>query len=295
MSIKRRHFVPALAAASVITIATGMFYVRGGSTPVDVGNAIERFRTSTSLAQAPAVTATPAAQTETTARERARTTSRDVVRQTEPDAIVRPQGRRPLPREGVYVYETTGGDEVDVLGGSRHTYPSETTITVRHGGCGLIERWDALEERWDERETCKTPKGDALERTTAFHEFFRRADERTYTCDYLAYPLNAQPGDLWTGRCVSGGSVVRLTGRAIGFETLAVNGTRTETLHVRVDVKLTGEQEGAGVREVWGDRATGLSIREKATTTSYSIQPVFGRTRYHESFEIRLKSLAPRT
>lgn len=291
VSIRRRHLVPALAAASVITIAAGIFYVRGGSTPVDVGNAVERFRTGATLTQAPAPTTAPRTRTQARAASAApeRATS-ETTRATDAS----PRGR-PLPRAGVYVYATTGGDEVDVLGGSRHTYPPETTMTIRHDGCGLIERWDALEERWDERETCKTPRGDSLKRYTAFHEFFRHADERTYTCDYLAYPLDAKPGDSWTGRCVSGESVVRQTGRAIGFETLHVEGRQIETLHVRVDVKLTGEQEGSGVREVWGDRATGLSIREKSQTTSYSVQPVFGRTRYHETVEIRLKSLAPRT
>ncbi len=45
-----------------------------------------------------------------------------------------------------------GGDrddeeEVDALVGSRHAYPSESTITVRPGGCGVLMRWDVLEER----------------------------------------------------------------------------------------------------------------------------------------------------
>jgi hypothetical protein len=276
---------------SVISIAAGIFYLRGGATPVDVDTAVDRFRTTTLVAPegsaAPAHTAGVPETVGSTARTQTVTSA----------PTVKPAPRevgRPRPAEGVYVYATTGGDEVDVLGGSRHTYPSETTVTIRHAGCGLVERWDALDERWDERETCSTTKGDALKRFTSFHEFFRHADERTYTCDYLAYPRGAEPGDVWRGTCVSGESVVHQTGRAIGFETLVVDGVRVKALHVRVDVKLTGEQEGTGVREVWGDRVTGLSIREKATTTSYSVQPVFGRTRYHESVEIRLTSLDPR-
>lgn len=286
---RRSHVAAGIAAISVITIATGIFYVRGGSTPVDVDAAIERYRTTTlgRPSEAPGVPrrSAPAAKTQPRSSERS-------VAETVPTA---PISRRPRPPEGVYVYATKGGDEVDVLGGSRHEYPSETTVTVRHTGCGLSERWDVLDERWDQRETCRTEKGDALKRFTSYHEFFRHSDERTYECDAMAYPAGAQPGDTWTGRCVSGESVVHQTGRAIGFETLVVEGVRLTTLHVRVDVRLTGEQEGKGRRDVWGDRRSGLSILERGTTTSYSVQPVFGRTRYHETFEIRLRSLKPRT
>lgn len=40
------------------------------------------------------------------------------------------------------------------------------------------------------------------------------------------------------------------------------------------------------------ERATAQPIG--ATLTTYSNQPVFGRTRYHEAYEIRLMSLEPR-
>jgi hypothetical protein len=280
-----------IAAFSVVSIAAGVFYLRGGSTPVAVDTAIERFRTTTLGASQPLIDTDATPKADTSKPKKAQTPVATAASVAEP----RSEAGRPKPPEGVYVYATKGGDEVDVLGGSSHAYPAETTMTIRHDGCGLIERWDALDERWDERETCKTPDGDALKRFTSFHEFFRHADERTYTCEFLTYPRDTRPGDTWKGRCVSGESVVHQTGRAIGYETLLVGGIRVKTLHVRVDVKLTGEQEGSGVRQVWGDLETGLSILERASTTSYSTQPVFGRTRYHESFEIRLKSLKPRT
>ena len=287
------HVAACIAAMSVVAIASGTFYLRSGSTPLGVGDAVERFRTTT-LTPAPENGAAENTG-DTSAPEARAATSRPRARTTYAVATPKRVVGRPRPAEGVYVYATKGGEEVDVLGGSSHTYPPETTVTIRHAGCGLIERWDALDERWDERETCATPDGDSLKRFTSFHEFFRHADERTYTCDFLAHPRAAKPGDTWKGRCVSGESVVNQVGRAIGFETIVVGGVRVTALHVRVDVKLTGEQEGSGVREVWGDRETGLSVLERATTTSHSMQPVFGRTRYHETLEIRLTSLEPRT
>lgn len=287
---RRSRIASLIAAVSVLFLAAGFVYLRGGSTPVPVDSAVDRFRLRTqSLVPVPNETTTPR-PTETTAA--------GVVRPPDPSGAAteeaRPRGVRPRPAEGVYVYATTGGDEVDVLGGSRHTYPDETTITVRHDGCGLVERWDALEERWDERESCRTDAGDALRRTTSHHEFFGRADTRTLRCDGLTYPASARPGDSWPMTCASENTTAHLRLEAVGWEDIEISGQAVRTLHVRVRTRITGEQEGTGTRDVWGSVDTGLAVRERSTLTTYSNQPVFGRTRYHESYEIRLLSLEPR-
>jgi hypothetical protein len=194
----------------------------------------------------------------------------------------------------VYVYATRGGDEVDVLGDSRHTYPSETTVTVRRAGCGFVERWDALAERWDERESCRTVQGDTLRRTTSHHEFFGRGDTRTLRCDGFTYPAAAQPGARWSMRCASQNTTAESTLTAVGWEDVDVGGVLVKTLHVHVSTKISGEQEGTTVRDVWGSVDTGVAVREHATLTSHSNQAVFGRTRYHEEYDIRLKTLQPR-
>lgn len=288
----RRSRVAALVAGVlVLTMASGLVYLRGGSTPVGVGPAVERFRRDT------AGSAGPSAQpSSVTSRGHQEASTGEASRgiQTPAPSAAAADGARPRPKEGVYVYATTGGDEVDVLGGSRHTYPEETTITVRHDGCGLIERWDALEERWDERESCRTPEGDAMKRTTSFHEFFGRADERTLHCEGFTAPAHVRPGDTWTSRCASADTTATSVLRAVGWEDVDVGGVAVRSLHVHVQTRVTGEQDGRSTRDVWGSAETGLVVRERAELTSYSMQPVFGRTRYHESYEIRLVSLEPR-
>ena len=286
----RRSRVAALVAAiSVLLIAVGFMSLRTTSTPVGAGSAVQRFRKlrpielredrtgSTRSAAAPGSSDTRAVRPKVEA-EVATTT-----------------GVRPLPKEGVYVYATTGGDEVDVLGGSRHEYPAETTVTISHAGCGLVERWDALEERWDERESCRAPGGDTLKRTTSFHEFYGRADERTLRCEGYTFAASFGPGSKWSSRCASDDTTVDLSLEAIGWEDVDVGGRSVRTLHVRVTGQLSGDQEGSVVRDVWGSGETGIAVRERSTLTSYSNQPVFGRTRYHESYDIRLKSLEPKT
>ncbi|MGH2758319.1 MAG: hypothetical protein ACRDKJ_02025 [Actinomycetota bacterium] len=284
---RRSGIASLVAAISVVFLAAGFVYLRGGSTPVGVGSAVERFRKQRpiELHEERPATSGPAA------------TSPSSVAAAQPKvvtAVTTNSGVRPLPSEGVYVYATTGGDEVDVLGGSRHQYPAETTVTVRQAGCGLVERWDALEERWDERESCRAADGDTLKRTTSFHEFFGRADKRTMTCNGYTFAAAFGPGSKWSSRCASDNTTVDLDLEAIGWEELEVGGSTVRTLHVRVTGRISGEQVGSLVRDVWGSADSGIVVREKSTLTSYSNQPVFGRTRYHESYENRLKSLEPR-
>jgi hypothetical protein len=279
-----------VAALSILLIAVGFASLRGASTPVDVGTVVERFR----AAKTRPLRSAPSGQKRVKSIESTQRSATGRTAAYTPMDAKSESRRRPIPAEGVYVYATTGGDDVDVLGGSRHTYPAETTITVSHGGCGFVERWDALAERWDERESCQTPQGDMLRRTTSYHEFFGHGDERTLVCDGFTYPAAVQPGSSWTMRCASENTTAVITLTAVGFEDVDVAGTAVRCVHVRAEEKIGGEQDGTGVRDVWGSEEFGIEVRERSTLTSYSNQPVFGRTRYHESYEIRLNSLEPR-
>lgn len=286
---KRSSIVTGISAALVLFLAAGSIYLRGGSTPVPLTDAVERYRSATPLPQAATKQERSTAQRE---RERP-TTESETVDPTSDEPIADPA--RPLPPEGVYAYATEGHDEVDILGGNRHTYPDETTITVRQAGCGTIERWDALDERWDERESCHEEGGDTLARVTSYHEFFRHGDERTLVCDGYTYPSGAQPGDSWTTTCETPNTKAVTALRAVEFEGVEVGGRTVRTLHVRADTVLSGEQKGESHRDVWGSSENGIVLKETAMIESESVQPGFGTVTYTESYEIRLKSLQPKT
>lgn len=292
MSHRIRILVASLASL-VVLVAGGFVYLRGGSTAVPVDEAVERFRDATP-APTPTFTAQPTDGEPTAPGATGRTAAAPAP--TSSTAVEGPAGgTRPLPPEGVYVYATTGYDHVTALGGSSHTYPDETTITVRHGGCAFTERWDVLAERWDERESCRTPGGDTLHRVTSHHEFFRQGDTRTFSCQGFTYPLAATPGETWEARCSSDTTSVVTTLRAVGWEMVEVAGRQLETLHVRADTQITGEQQGESHRDVWGSRDLGIVLRERAQVRSVSTQPTIGEVTYTEEYEIRLTSLEPRT
>ncbi|MFQ5558043.1 MAG: hypothetical protein ACE5GB_11120, partial [Acidimicrobiales bacterium] len=165
--------VVVLAVAAIV----GFVVWRDTATPVSVSEAVETFR-----ADPP--------ETSTRADDEARVAATAPVRlggqQTDP-------APGDLPPSGVYVYRTTGGEEVDALGGTRHDYPAETTITVRSGGCGAVHRWHALEERFEEWEVCRRDGTLVMPWFTAFHQFFGTDDRQEFTCDPVVVLVAAEP------------------------------------------------------------------------------------------------------
>jgi len=289
--VSRRRGVTAIAAAlAILVLAGGFLYLRGGSTAVSVDTAVRQFRAQPKAAVAPNVAA-PVKRTATFAHAVVRPgAARPAVSRA---AAAGAAVGRPIPPEGVYVYSTTGEDDVDVLGGSRHTYPGQTTITVRHAGCGLTEHWDVLKERWDERESCRTSSGDVLHRLSSYHEFFRHGDMRNFGCSGFTYPAGEAPGRQWTVHCDGAGTTTVTRMLAVAWEYVAVGGVRVRTLHVRASSTIGGDQQGTSERDVWGSSESGLVIRERARVDTDSTQPVMGKTHYHEQYEIRLTSLTP--
>jgi hypothetical protein len=206
---------------------------------------------------------------------------------------------------GVYVYATTGSEEVDALGGSAHDYPAETTmsVTVAPAGCVTI-RWDALRQRWDSRTVCPDAVGGwTLQDETLFHSFFRQDETRTYACEpgAVEVPADLASGATFTSRCDSEGSGQsgstgsRTTGTVIGIEEVEIAGEPRPAVHLRYTSTVIGETEGEATVDRWLSlEAMPLVLREVAEGHTNS-DTVIGTVTYEESYEIVLNSQEPRT
>jgi hypothetical protein len=227
----------ALGGAIVAVLGAGVFVVieRTRTHPVSVADAIEAFR------------------------------AEDVAAASEPQ----------LPSPGVYVYATTGGEELS-LPGTRHDYPAETTIIVTHDECGWRERWSPLEERWDDRVLC--PGGEPSH-YTVHHEFLGQVDERSFVCT---------DEDACSDGAVTSERVVAEVGR----ETIGVGGTDVETVHTRVDETTSGDSVGP-VESHWWRTDDGLLVRH-TTVVEMTSQTVVGEVDYDEEITLELVSLDPR-
>jgi hypothetical protein len=195
---------------------------------------------------------------------------------------------------GVYVYETTGSEEIDALGGATHEYPSRTTITVTRGGCGWRLRWVALQSRSTTWERCHTAKGEVLRSAFETHRFYGNTEHTDYRCaTTLERPAGDVPGKTWPFRCTTAGTTQQGTGRVVGRGVLAVGGARVPVVHVRWETTLAGKTTGTSEQDEWLDRATGLPVRLVMTsrTTTGSL---IGDVHYQEHVDLRLRSLSPR-
>jgi hypothetical protein len=205
-----------------------------------------------------------------------------------------PMTAKPMPAEGVYVYATAGSEEVDALDGARHEYPPLTTVTIRHQGCGMSFRWDALVQRWDERVTCPADAGDEVKTFSSRHEFFGFADQKDLTFEpgNLTCLASASTGTAWTFRGSGSGTTVNGRGEVVGRPTIRVGGQDVETVRIRVVVRSEGNARGRSHRDSWLRATDCLLVRESARTNSMADSPL-GPVRYTENYELRLKTLTP--
>ena len=231
----------------------------------------------------------------------------DVVADFRDDATTTPIAPTPTPdtpdsltvaAAGVYVYETTGRESIDALGGASHDYPAETTVTVRSTDCGATYRWVAIEERSELMDVCAIDGALALRGYVADHEFFSQGDNKPLTCDAPVVLLapGREPG-VTTGVCRGAGLVEELTVVVLAPESVTVGPEVVQAVPVQINVVVgppDGHTQGASTTRLLIDPVTGVLVGwSEATMTTADSQ--VGSVDYEETFELQLTSLEPRT
>lgn len=217
----------AVVAALTLVASLGLLYVHQSPHVVTVSDALRRFRdsstSSTTTSPLPGGSSPPVARIEASGGPLA--ARRAAVAPTAPaapaDSVVpRSVGTRTAatasttsprapalqstgPTAGVYVYATRGYEETSALGGARHQYPAQSTVTVQRSACGWTERWQPLQERWDQWTLCEAPAGEYGSHFTTFHQFFQRSQQQDFDCppSTLFLPSDPQPGQRWHATC----------------------------------------------------------------------------------------------
>jgi hypothetical protein len=194
---------------------------------------------------------------------------------------------------GLYVYATTGSEEVDALGGARHEYPAETFLTIQPGGCGRLQRWTALEERWDEIELCSGDEGLFQARYDAFHKWFGQSDLQEFSCDTAAaLVVPAAEGPSASFECRNEDRTEEYEVEVLGSEKVVVDSSEVEALHIRVSSVLSRGSRGTSQTNTWYLPGTSLVLRRVATRSSVNDSAI-GDVSYREDYEITLLSLTP--
>jgi hypothetical protein len=263
---RRRLLWGVAAVVGVLAVAAGVAYLvlRDPARPVTVDEARERFRDGGEAA---------------------------------------PAGGGDAPPAGVYVYATTGYEQVDALTGSRHDYPEETTgtLTAAEGGC-LRWRWEPLRQRWDEELLCPADGGAwARPETALFHSFFNQDETRAYECtgDPYVPPPDAEPGTTFAWTCDSPGSEHSGdshedgTGEVVGVESVEVDGVERDALRVHYETAVSGDSTGGGELEVWYSLDRWPLVLRQVREGGNASETVIGTVNYEEAYELMLTAWDP--
>lgn len=200
--------------------------------------------------------------------------------------------RAPVP--GVYVYDTSGEESIDALGGDTHPYPAETAMTVTSEGCGFRVTWTPLEGRSESSLVCPEHGGLAIRESTTAHEFLRQSDEEHFVCDAGAWWLPPPDTTAWTTVCQTADRVSTRSARVIAVESVTVGDQPRDAIHLRYDDVLSAGSIGTTTSELWIDRETGMVLKQhnEAQTRNES---VIGTVEFRERLDLTLRSVTPQT
>lgn len=201
-----------------------------------------------------------------------------------------------LPPVGVYVYNTSGYEQLS-LPGTHRSWPSTTTITVTGHGCGEDLRWAPLAQHVETDWACPGP-GNAMywKSSTATVRFFGITTSHTLKCDQGAYlrPPKAPPGQSWRFSCGGSGETWHVVGHTVGVQDLKVGGTKVPTVHVHFDISVGGSETGTSPTDYWFARSSSKIVRaESATDVSQGSSPL-GPVKYQDRYRLEITSLTPR-
>lgn len=310
MSRWARHALT-LAVITNLLVGFGVLVIRGQdqATSLDVATAVEEFRRTgvvsverdehsavanetapddTTPVEPLAMTApTPPAGTPGTSEQ----PMHSAPATTTPPAAAAPSS--PLP--GVYVYDTTGHEEVNALGGARHDYPSETTITYKTSACGTIERWAPFTQRADTRLLCQTSAGDALQWFRTEREFFGQTVDFRADCpaNSIVRPTPSTPGEQQHFTCRSeNGNVSEITVTVHDPVPFTVDDHTITATRVELRSTSRGEGQARTAVDMLLHPETGL-VLTRTVATDAEAPSAAGTTSYTERYTIRIRSLQP--
>ncbi len=196
------------------------------------------------------------------------------------------------PVDGVYVYDTTGTEQVDVLGGDSHEYPAETAMTVMTEGCGVRTTWAPLDGRSETMLLCLRNGGAVLRETTTVHSFFRQSQATPYVCEPEVWWVPPDGVSEWSGQCTSSDRTTDRVARVVATDSFVVDGEARDAVHVRYTDTLAGASTGTVTGDLWLDRRTGLILRQRLRVDSRN-DTVVGEVVFIEELELSLRSLEP--
>lgn len=201
-----------------------------------------------------------------------------------------------LPKSGVYVYGTTGSENLSFAGIARR-FPSPSEIIVTDGGGCSTMKWVPLEQHTESLKMCPTADGGYRIATMTSYEKIAGVGTTTVIhCPAGTYlvPPDPKAGRTWHSTChEAGNQPVPVSGSVVGPATVTVGGTGVHALHTRLDLHFTGAESGSNPNDYWVSDTDGLVLRQHESVDLSQGTGPLGSVQYRESMAIALRSTEP--
>jgi hypothetical protein len=291
-----------LAAVVVLVLAGDVYALRrNNTTPVDVGEAVQRFHQQPGATGGAEPTTTsapgpepPAPIGSTTVPPPGGVASASPPPVPAPGAPVAPGDLRPP--AGVYRYRTDGSEQLSI-GGSRR-YPQVTTRTVRHGGgCTWTLEIALVEEHREQVSFCGTAQTLDLNASRADVRWFGVSYPSEFTCSPPIRHVDraATPGATVPFSCrQSDGSTFTGTSVLGVVERVDVGGESRPAWRFRLDGRFEGKTHGTVAVTELIDQATGVTLIEQRTN-DLKQSTLLGDVGYRQELSVTIVSVTPQS
>jgi hypothetical protein len=213
------------------------------------------------------------------------------------------------PAEGTYTYTGSGKDNVTLLGGSTHTFPSKVAAVVALDGTGCTWSFNLvyIKEKTNEHDLCTTADGVREPKQNQKTSFLGASQTNIFVCPPpggLRVPFTGGfekwdkasgakvvPGLKWVAPCNTSDSYVDHVVTLVDMDPVQVGSTKVPAWHVHDVATYSRGSKGTDTIDFWWSK-TGLPLRIKESE-KVNAPSVLGRTDYTTTSDYTLASLTP--
>lgn len=223
---------------------------------------------------------------------------------TVPSTSPDPEGPEGL-AVGVWAFNASGTEYVDLLGGPLHTFPDTVAQSVTDTACGQSVKVMLFEQRHDTLDLCLDDWGRLVfERFETRHEFVGIADVTvTEGCEPIPVWWEGMvdaPSETVSTQCqahgdMSGDVSAVVSHEVLGPATVTVDGQPIDAVRVRLTSVVgapTDPTHGTYAGEFWFGADDPMILRRTLDADVSASTPV-GNISFKETFDITAKSLDP--
>lgn len=193
-----------------------------------------------------------------------------------------------LPAVGTYTYNTTGSQQITILGAT--TYPAQTPVVVSNDGCGVSSSWKPSSGGSETVVECPVNGGVRVisESSTVSQDGYSTTQDFACGPDAFIPVTSGQVGQTWRWQCRSSdGETLSQVVELVGPRTAVVGGIAVSAEEVSVRATLSGLEQGTMSSDCW------LTSNATPVKQTGEIDVVVGAITYTSHYDLQLTSLTP--